>query len=58
MASSLSADIGGQVRPTIGHGQDDAIDLEIRVEVVTNEIDGGDQLGQSFECLELALERD
>ena len=58
MAPSLGVDLGGQVRPAVGHGQDDAVDGEARVQVVADEVDGGEQLGESLECVVLALERD
>ena len=58
VAARLGVDLGGQVGPAVGHGQDDAVDGEARIEVVTDEIDGGEQLGESLECVVLALERD
>ena len=58
MAAGLRRDIGRQVGPAVVHGQDDAVDRETRVEVVTNEIERGKQLGQSFQGVVLALERD
>ena len=58
MTADLGGDIGREVRPAVEHRQDDALDLEIRVEVVANEIHGGNQLGKSFKGVVLALDRD
>ena len=57
MPSDLGRDVGGQVRPAIEHGQDDALEGERRIEVVADEVDRAEQLGQPFECVVLALER-
>ena len=57
MPSNLRGDVGGQVRPAVEHRQDDALQGERRIEVVADEIDGAEQLGQPFECVVLALER-
>ena len=40
------------------HRQRDALDDELRVQVVTDEVEGGKQLGQSFQGVVLALQRD
>ena len=54
----LGGDVGGQVRSGVVHRQHDAIEREVRVQVITDEIDGGKQLGQALECVVLTLERD
>ena len=56
--SRLGFDVGGEVRPRIGHREDDAVDRKPRIEVVANEVDGGQQLGQSLQGVVLTLERD
>ena len=58
MAANLGGDLGGQVRPAVVHRQQDAVDRERGVQVVANEVDRGEQLGQSFQGVVLALERD
>ena len=54
----LGRDVGGQVRSGVGHRQHDALELESGVEMVSHEIDGGQQLGQTLKRVVLALERD
>ena len=54
----FGGDVRGQVRPGVEHGQDDPVEREARVEMVADEIDGGEQLGQTLECVVLTLERD
>ncbi len=39
VASGFGRDVRGQVGPCVVHGQDDAVDLETRIEVLTNEIE-------------------
>ena len=56
--SDLRGDIGGQVRAAVVHGQQHAPELESRVQVIANEIERGEQLGQSFQRVVLTLERD
>ena len=57
-ATRLRLDVGRQVRPGVGHRQHDAVDGQAWIQVVADEIDGGEQLGQSLECVVLTLERD
>ena len=58
MAANLGGDVCGQLRAGVEHRQDDALDREAGVEVVADEIEGGEQLGQSFQGVVLTLERD
>ena len=58
VSAHLRGDIGGQLGPAVEHRQDDALDREVGVEVVADEIERGEQLGQSFQGVVLALERD
>ena len=58
VASDLAGDIGRQLRASVEHRQHDALDVEFRVQVVANEIESGQQLGQSFQGVVLALQRD
>ena len=51
-------DVRGQLGSAVVHRQDDALDRQIGVEVVANELECGQQLGQSFQGVVLALERD
>ena len=48
VASNLGGHVGGELRAPVEHGQHDALHHERRVEVVADEIERGEQLGQSF----------
>lgn len=58
MASRLGGDLGGEVGSAVIHGQEDTFEFEIRVEVVADEIERGEQLGQPLQGVVLALQRD
>ena len=58
MSPNLASDVGGQLRSTVVHRQYDALDRELRVEVVADEIESREQLRQSFQGVVLTLERD
>ena len=56
--ADLGVDLGREVRARVVHGQDDALDREVRVEVVADQVDRRDQLGQALQGVVLALDRD
>jgi hypothetical protein len=58
VTADLVRDVSRQLRPCVEHRQDDALDVELRVQVVADEVEGGKQLGQSFQGVVLALQWD
>ena len=58
VTADLVGDVSRQLGPGVEHGQDDALDVELGVQVVADEVEGGKQLGQSFQGVVLALQRD
>ena len=58
MPPDFTRDIGRELRPSVVHRQDHALEGEVRVQVITNEFEGGKQLRQSFQGVVLTLERD
>ena len=57
MAAHFAADLGREVRARVVHREEDALDGQFRIQVVANEIDGGDQLGQPLQRVVLTLNR-
>ncbi len=58
VAANLGGDVGRKLRPRVVHRQDDPLDREVGIEVVADEFEGRKQLGQSFQRVVLALQRD
>ncbi len=58
VAADLVRDLGGEVGAGVEHREHDARDREVRVEVVADEVDGGDQLRQALQRVVLALDGD
>src|SRR5512145_727603 len=54
----LVTNLERETRPPVEHRQDDARHIETRVEALPNELHGLEQVGETFERVELALERD
>ena len=46
----------GELRTQVKHGQDNTKDLDIRIELLLNDIDGLDELSQTFESILLTLD--
>ena len=57
VSADFRRDIGRQLRPAVEHRQHDTLHREGGIEVVSNEIERGEQLGQSFQGVVLTLER-
>ena len=55
---NLGGNLGGQVRAAVEHRQDGPVDREIRVQVVADEVDRREQLGQALQGVVLALNWD
>jgi hypothetical protein len=58
VTTSFGGDIRREVRSSVIHREDDACDFQSGIEMVANEVDGGNQLSESFKCVVLRLERD
>src|SRR5215475_5701646 len=52
---NLVTDLERETRPPIEHREQDAHDVEIRVQSLADELDGLDQVRQALERVELAL---
>jgi hypothetical protein len=55
VVANLGRDIRGQVRAAVEHRQHDALDGKGGIEVVTDEVERGDQLGEALQGVVLAL---
>ena len=58
IAADVGADLFGEVVALIGHGEDDAFQLQLRVEALFDHVDGAHELGNAFQGEELGLEGD
>src|SRR5690606_27185537 len=54
----LVRDLAREVEPLIEHREQDALDLEARIQALLDEANRVEQLGEPFERVELALDRD
>src|SRR5919108_1267652 len=54
----LIANLLRDTGPTVEHRQDDAFDSESRVQTLSDQLDGPEQVREPFERIELALKRD
>ena len=53
----LVANLLRHARPAVEHRQHDTLNTESRIEALANELHGPEQVRQTFQCVELALER-
>ena len=58
MLADLARDLAAEARASVVHGDDDAEDVELRIQVLLHERDGVEQLGEPFERVVLGLHRD
>ena len=58
MASNLRFHLTSEVVSLVDHRENDALDLEARIELGLHEIHGLDQIREAFEGVVFALERD
>ena len=58
MLPDLGVHLGREVGPRVVHREHNALDREIGVEVVPDEVDRGDELRQPFQRVVLALDGD
>ena len=58
VAPHLGGDLLGEPQPAVVHGEQHALDLQVRVEVLPHDLDRVEQLPQAFEREVLGLDRD
>src|SRR5262245_44049615 len=57
VAIDFFADLERQAGPAVEHGEHDALDIEARVQPLSNELHRLEEVSQAFEGVELALQR-
>ena len=57
MAAHVRGHEVAEIVALVEHGEDDALDLETRIEMTLYALDGADEVAQSLERVELALQR-
>ena len=54
----LMGHLVGKVVPAVEHGEENAFDLQLRIEGLLNQADRFEKLSQSFQCIVFTLEWD